>query len=55
MISKYLGDTAKHITRAFERASHHGAALFLDEADSLHSRLDDSPLRYAPLRAGVTS
>ena len=35
MISKYLGDTAKHIRLAFERATHHGAALFLDEADSL--------------------
>jgi ATP-dependent 26S proteasome regulatory subunit len=37
VISKYLGDTAKHIKRAFERASHHGAVLFLDEADSLPS------------------
>ena len=45
VISKYLGDTAKHISRAFERASHHGAALFLDEADSLLSKrvsLDES-------------
>ncbi len=38
VISKYLGDTAKHIKLAFERATHHGAALFLDEADSLLSR-----------------
>jgi ATP-dependent 26S proteasome regulatory subunit len=45
VISKYLGDTAKHIKRAFERASHHGAVLFLDEADSLLSKrvsLDES-------------
>jgi len=36
--------TTKHIKLAFERASHHGAALFLDEADSLLSnrvRLDE--------------
>lgn len=26
VISKYLGDTAKHLSRAFERATHHGAA-----------------------------
>ena len=38
VISKYLGDTAKHIKLAFERATHHGAALFLDEADSLLSK-----------------
>ena len=45
VISKYLGDTAKHIKLAFERASHHGAVLFLDEADSLLSKrvsLDES-------------
>ena len=45
VISKYLGDTAKHISRAFKRATHHGAALFLDEADSLLSKrvsLDES-------------
>jgi SpoVK/Ycf46/Vps4 family AAA+-type ATPase len=45
VISKYLGDTAKHIKLAFERATHHGAALFLDEADSLLSKrlsLDES-------------
>jgi ATP-dependent 26S proteasome regulatory subunit len=45
VISKYLGDTAKHIRLAYDRASHHGAALFLDEADSLLSkrvRLDES-------------
>lgn len=45
VVSKYLGDTAKHIKRAFERAAHHGAVLFLDEADSLLSKrvsLDES-------------
>jgi len=41
VISKHLGDTAKHI----KRASHHGAVIFLDEADSLLSKrvsLDES-------------
>ncbi len=41
VISKYLGDTAKHIKYAFERARAHGAILFFDEADSLLSRRVD--------------
>lgn len=38
VISKYLGDTAKHISTAFKRASELNAVLFFDEADSLLSR-----------------
>jgi ATP-dependent 26S proteasome regulatory subunit len=38
VISKYLGDTAKHITLAFKQAREHDAALFFDEADSLLSK-----------------
>ncbi len=38
VISKYIGDTAKHIARAFARAAELGAVLFFDEADSLLSR-----------------
>ena len=38
MISKYVGDTAKHISQAFARAKALGAVLFWDEADSLCSR-----------------
>jgi hypothetical protein len=41
VISKYLGDTAKHIARAFGRAADLGAVLFFDEADSLLSRRVD--------------
>ena len=41
VISKYLGDTAKHIKLAFERAAELGAVLFFDEADSLLSRRVD--------------
>ena len=41
VISKYLGDTAKHIAQAFRRASELGAVLFFDEADSLLSRRVD--------------
>jgi ATP-dependent 26S proteasome regulatory subunit len=38
VISKYLGDTAKHIKAAFAAARDHDAVLFFDEADSLLSR-----------------
>lgn len=41
VISKYLGDTAKHIAQAFRRAEELGAVLFFDEADSLLSRRVD--------------
>jgi SpoVK/Ycf46/Vps4 family AAA+-type ATPase len=38
VISKYLGDTAKHIKTAFAEAREFGAVMFFDEADSLLSR-----------------
>lgn len=41
VISKYLGDTAKHITQAFKRAADLDAVLFFDEADSLLSKRVD--------------
>lgn len=41
VISKYLGDTAKHIRKAFREAREHDAVLFLDEADALMSRRVD--------------
>jgi SpoVK/Ycf46/Vps4 family AAA+-type ATPase len=38
VISKYLGDTAKHIKAVFQAAREQDAVLFFDEADSLLSR-----------------
>jgi ATP-dependent 26S proteasome regulatory subunit len=38
VISKYLGDTAKHIKAAFQAARELDAVLFFDEADSLLSK-----------------
>jgi SpoVK/Ycf46/Vps4 family AAA+-type ATPase len=38
IVSKYLGDTAKHIVQAFREAADADAVLFFDEADSLVSR-----------------
>ena len=38
VISKYLGDTAKHIKSVFEAARQQDAVLFFDEADSLLSK-----------------
>jgi len=42
VISKFLGDTAKHIVQAFKRARELDAVLFFDEADSLLSRRVDT-------------
>jgi SpoVK/Ycf46/Vps4 family AAA+-type ATPase len=41
VISKYLGDTAKHITLCFKQAAELDAVLFFDEADSLLSKRVD--------------
>jgi len=41
MISKFVGDTAKHIAAAFAKATELDAVLFWDEADSLCSRRMD--------------
>ena len=38
IVSKYLGDTAKHIVLAFKQAKEADAILFFDEADSLLSK-----------------
>lgn len=38
VISKWVGDTGKHIKSAFAAAKQHGAVLFFDEADSLMSK-----------------
>jgi SpoVK/Ycf46/Vps4 family AAA+-type ATPase len=38
VISKYLGDTAKHIKAVFQAARDQDAVLFFDEADSLLSK-----------------
>ena len=38
MISKWVGDTGKHIRAAFKEASELDAVLFFDEADSMLSR-----------------
>ncbi len=38
MVSKYIGETQKNITKLFERAKHTNAILFFDEADALFSK-----------------
>lgn len=38
IVSKYVGDTAKHIKQAFAEAKEQDAILFFDEADSMLSR-----------------
>jgi len=52
VISKYIGETEKHISEIFDIAEATGAALFFDEADALLGRrteVGDSHDRYANL------
>jgi adenylate kinase family enzyme len=50
VVSKYIGETAKHLGQIFARAAQMNAVLFFDEADALFSRrteVRDSHDRYA--------
>ena len=50
ILSKYIGETPKHLKRVFDAAERIGAILFFDEADALFSRrteVKDSHDRYA--------
>lgn len=50
MVSKYIGETEKHISELFRRAETVNAILFFDEADSLFGKrteIHDSNDRYA--------
>lgn len=50
VLSKYIGETEKNLTRLLDRASENGAILFFDEADALfgkRSEVKDSHDRYA--------
>ncbi len=40
-ISKYIGETAKHLRRIFQRAAEMNAVLLFDEADALFSKRTD--------------
>ncbi|WP_436926392.1 ATP-binding protein [Halosimplex amylolyticum] len=50
VVSKYIGETEKHLKRIFDEAEHSDALLFFDEADALfgeRSEVSDSHDRYA--------
>ncbi|ADO69339.1 ATP-binding protein [Stigmatella aurantiaca] len=52
VVSKYIGETEKHLARLFSEAEENGTALFFDEADALfgkRSEVKDSHDRYANL------
>ncbi|CAG0978700.1 partial ATP-dependent zinc metalloprotease FtsH 3, partial [Anaerolineae bacterium] len=55
VVSKYIGETEKNLSRLFEAAEHSGAILFFDEADALfgkRSEVKDSHDRYANIEIG---
>ncbi len=50
VVSKYIGETAKHLSQIFSRAARMNAVLLFDEADALFSKrteVKDSHDRYA--------
>ena len=50
IVSKYIGETEKHLSRIFDAAESAGAVLFFDEADALFGNrtgVSDSHDRYA--------
>jgi SpoVK/Ycf46/Vps4 family AAA+-type ATPase len=50
VVSKYIGETAKNLSRIFAQAENTGAILFFDEADALfgkRSEIKDAHDRYA--------
>ncbi len=52
VVSKYIGETEKHLRRIFDAAERSGAILLFDEADALfgkRSQVRDSHDRYANL------
>jgi len=52
VLSKYIGETEKNLTKIFERAKKMNGVLFFDEADALfgkRSKVKDSHDRYANL------
>ncbi|WP_026946705.1 ATP-binding protein [Algoriphagus marincola] len=50
MISKYIGETEKNLSKVFDKAEHQGWILFFDEADALFGKrtaVNDAHDRYA--------
>jgi AAA+ superfamily predicted ATPase len=55
VVSKYVGDTEKHLQRVFDATEHGDAILFFDEADALfgkRSEIKDAHDRYANIEVG---
>ncbi|MCA9422772.1 MAG: ATP-binding protein, partial [Nitrospira sp.] len=55
IVSKYIGETEKNLSRIFEEAGSSNAILFFDEADALFGRrseVKDSHDRYANIEVG---
>ena len=52
VVSRYVGETEKNLTRVFDEAQRAGAVLFFDEADALFGKrtdVKDAHVRYANL------
>jgi len=47
VVSKYIGETEKNLSRLFKEAAASGAILFFDEADALFGERSEVKDRYA--------
>src|SRR5262249_29024919 len=55
VVSKWIGETEKHLSRLFDEAQASGAVLFFDEADALfgkRSEVKEAHDRYANVEIG---
>ena len=55
VVSKYIGETEKNLSRAFDSAERAGAILFFDESDDLFGKRDEVEQHDGPVVLGVRS
>ena len=55
VVSKYIGETEKNLSEAFDGAERSGAVLFFDEADDLFGKRAEIEQHDGPVVLGVRS
>ncbi len=53
VVSKYIGETEKHLARLFDAAEESNAILFVDEADDLFGKRAEIEAHDGPVVLGV--
>lgn len=55
VVSRYIGETEKNLSQAFDAAERSGAFLFFDEADDLFGKREEIERHDGPVVLGVRS